>query len=204
MHDEKTATGTMEDALRRCRDQFAFYAREHEAAGKGEKAATNRQFAQIAEDALSATRPPAQAGAASVEVMWRKLRHHIMPNGRPLGQHFAKGDDQIAFCHAVIAAAAPAASEEIPGGMGGDNNPCRNCGTEYPRPMQTAANSSPDELARIQLLADVELHLQSVRIFLTKREKMHPCGVDLHDELQARVTAALSTPKASAETGGVS
>lgn len=56
----------------------------------------------------------------------------------------------------------------------------------------TAATTSPEELARIQLLADVELHLQSCRIFLTKREKMHPDGVSIHDELQARVTAAIN------------
>jgi hypothetical protein len=61
--------------------------------------------------------------------------------------------------------------------------------------MQTAANTSPDELARIQLLADVELHLKSCRIFLTTREKIHPCGVELHDEIHARVTAAINEGK---------
>lgn len=43
----------VERALTSCRDQFAFYAREHTAAGKSEKAATNARFAKIADDALS-------------------------------------------------------------------------------------------------------------------------------------------------------
>lgn len=55
----------------------------------------------------------------------------------------------------------------------------------------TAATATDDQLRRIQLLADVELHLKSCRIFLTSREKMHPCGVELHDELLANVTAAI-------------
>jgi hypothetical protein len=40
-------------ALAQCRDQFAFYAGEHEAAGKDEKAATNRKFADLASAALA-------------------------------------------------------------------------------------------------------------------------------------------------------
>lgn len=55
----------------------------------------------------------------------------------------------------------------------------------------TAATATDDQLRRIQLLADVELHLKSCRIFLTSREKMHPCGIELHDELLANVTAAI-------------
>jgi hypothetical protein len=42
------------DALRQCLDQFAFYAREHTASGKHEKAATNQRFADLASAALSA------------------------------------------------------------------------------------------------------------------------------------------------------
>ena len=57
---------------------------------------------------------------------------------------------------------------------------------------KSAANTDPAKLARIRLLAEVELHLQSTRIFITTREKMHPCGVDIHDELLAKVTAAIS------------
>ncbi len=46
---------TVRDALSLCADQFDFYACEHEAAGKTEKAATNARFAQIARTALSGT-----------------------------------------------------------------------------------------------------------------------------------------------------
>lgn len=45
----------------------------------------------------------------------------------------------------------------------------------------------------LALLAEVELHLQSSRVFVTSREKMHPCGVELHDELLGKVTAAIET-----------
>ena len=48
------ATEAMVDALKQCRDQFAFYAREHTAAGKLEKAATNQRFADMATEALAA------------------------------------------------------------------------------------------------------------------------------------------------------
>lgn len=41
-----------DEALRTLRDQFAFYAREHRAAGKDEKAETNERFEQIARAAL--------------------------------------------------------------------------------------------------------------------------------------------------------
>jgi len=52
--------------------------------------------------------------------------------------------------------------------------------------------AAPEEVReRAQLLADMELHLKSSRIFITTREKMHPCGVELHDELLGRVTAAI-------------
>lgn len=40
-------------ALKLCRDQFAFYAREHQAAGKHEKAATNDMFARRADEAIN-------------------------------------------------------------------------------------------------------------------------------------------------------
>ena len=43
------------EALTNCADQFAFYASEHERAGKTEKAATNRAMEQIARKALGAT-----------------------------------------------------------------------------------------------------------------------------------------------------
>lgn len=46
--------------------------------------------------------------ALTVERVWTGLRRFVMPNGRPLAQHFNKGEDQIAFCHAVIAALSPA------------------------------------------------------------------------------------------------
>ena len=45
----------VEGALREARDQFAFYAREHTAAGKHEKAATNQRFADLADAALATT-----------------------------------------------------------------------------------------------------------------------------------------------------
>jgi len=60
------------------------------------------------------------------------------------------------------------------------------------RPDSWAA--SPEDIReRVQLLADMELHLKSSRIFITTREKMHPCGVELHDELLGRVTAAIDS-----------
>ena len=43
-------------ALEQCRDQFAFYAREHAIAGKIEKANTNLRFVQIAVAAILAER----------------------------------------------------------------------------------------------------------------------------------------------------
>ena len=49
------------EALRSCRDQFDFYAKEHEKAGKSEKAATNRAYADLATQALKkkiAANPP--------------------------------------------------------------------------------------------------------------------------------------------------
>ena len=46
-------------------------------------------------------------------------------------------------------------------------------------------------LTEPRLLADVELHLKSIRVFITSRQQSHPCGVDIHDELQAKVTAAI-------------
>lgn len=55
----------------------------------------------------------------------------------------------------------------------------------------TWVSATDDQRDRVTLLAEVELHLQSARIFITSREKMHPCGVDLHDELLAKVSAAI-------------
>lgn len=52
-------------------------------------------------------------------------------------------------------------------------------------------NTPEAEREQAMLLAEVELHLQQCRVFITTREKMHPCGVELHDELLAKVTAAL-------------
>jgi hypothetical protein len=43
----------LESALEQCRDQFQFYADEHSAAGKTEKAATNQRFADLAQAALT-------------------------------------------------------------------------------------------------------------------------------------------------------
>lgn len=48
------------EALRQCGEQFAFYAREHTAAGKLEKAATNQRFADLA---LAAIKDATDAGA---------------------------------------------------------------------------------------------------------------------------------------------
>ncbi|MET0439157.1 MAG: hypothetical protein ABW043_16860 [Devosia sp.] len=45
---------TTRDALRKCRDQFAFYADEHTKAGKQEKAATNAGFRDLCDVALTA------------------------------------------------------------------------------------------------------------------------------------------------------
>lgn len=42
-------------ALIKCRDQFQFYADEHRAAGKIEKAATNQTFADMCNEALGNT-----------------------------------------------------------------------------------------------------------------------------------------------------
>ena len=44
---------------------------------------------------------------------------------------------------------------------------------------------------RILLLSEVELHLKSIRIFLHTREKIHPIGLDLHDEILTKVTNAI-------------
>ncbi|MBH1992473.1 MAG: hypothetical protein I8H86_06260 [Sphingomonadaceae bacterium] len=44
-------------ALIQCRDQFAFYAAEHAAAGKTIKAATNQRFVDIASNALADVEP---------------------------------------------------------------------------------------------------------------------------------------------------
>lgn len=46
--------GEVREALTKCRDQFQFYANEHLAAGKVEKAATNQGFADMATNALLA------------------------------------------------------------------------------------------------------------------------------------------------------
>ena len=43
----------MREALKLCRDQFAFYANEHTKANKLEKAATNQRYARICAVALT-------------------------------------------------------------------------------------------------------------------------------------------------------
>lgn len=53
------------------------------------------------------------------------------------------------------------------------------------------ADAEPVPIDLAQLLADVELHFKSDRVFWLSREKIHPYGADLLDELQARVTAAI-------------
>ena len=53
----------MAEALRQCRDQFGFYAREHYAAGKSEKGDTNTRFADVANNALTAVKPATVAAA---------------------------------------------------------------------------------------------------------------------------------------------
>lgn len=47
-----TSLAAKDAALRQCRDQFAFCAHEHRAAGKETKALTNQRFADIAAQAL--------------------------------------------------------------------------------------------------------------------------------------------------------
>ena len=49
----RTDLAELREALTKCADQFAFYAAEHERAGKTEKAATNRAMEKIARDALA-------------------------------------------------------------------------------------------------------------------------------------------------------
>jgi len=50
------------EALKACRDQFDFYAREHRAAGKHEKAATNERFVFLATQALTKAQATPHAG----------------------------------------------------------------------------------------------------------------------------------------------
>jgi Lar family restriction alleviation protein len=54
--DTRAAAQELYEALEKCRDQFAFYASEHAAAGKNEKAATNQRFADLADAALRKAR----------------------------------------------------------------------------------------------------------------------------------------------------
>ena len=64
--------------------------------------------------------------------------------------------------------------------------------------IDAALASHPDAerevagLDLLQLLADIELHFKTDRVFWTSREKMHPHGVVLLDELQANVSAAIN------------
>lgn len=53
----------MAEALRQCREQFAFYACEHYAAGKSEKGDTNTRFADISNKALTAVKPATVAAS---------------------------------------------------------------------------------------------------------------------------------------------
>ena len=52
-----SALQAQDAALRQCRDQFAFYAHEHLAAGKETKALTNQRFSDIAATALGDPTP---------------------------------------------------------------------------------------------------------------------------------------------------
>jgi hypothetical protein len=64
----------LSEALRQCRDQFAFYGREHRAAGKNDKAQTNERFAKIAADALAVKKHPAlTSGSSAGEVQRLRL-----------------------------------------------------------------------------------------------------------------------------------
>lgn len=65
------------------------------------------------------------------------------------------------------------------------------------------ANTPEADHERILLMAEIELHLKSCRIFLTSREKMHPVGVDIHDELLAKVTAAIEAIGVKAHGNGI-
>lgn len=47
-----TEADRLREALTKCRDQFQFYANEHTAAGKLEKAATNQRFSDLASSAI--------------------------------------------------------------------------------------------------------------------------------------------------------
>ncbi len=62
-------------ALEQCRDQFRFYEREHMAAGKVDKASTNRTFADLADAALAQPVPRSDIEAA----YWEATAHLDAP-----------------------------------------------------------------------------------------------------------------------------
>ncbi len=62
-------------ALEQCRDQFRFYEREHMAAGKVDKASTNRTFADLADAAIAPPVPRSEIEAA----YWEATAHLDAP-----------------------------------------------------------------------------------------------------------------------------
>lgn len=57
--EQRAEIDRLREAMVLCREQFQFYANEHRAAGKMEKAATNQKYADIANAALNPTGQPA-------------------------------------------------------------------------------------------------------------------------------------------------
>ena len=70
------------EALEKCRDQFAFYAREHLAAGKFEKSATNQHFADMATSALNRLGQESDAGEAVAAWDDGKSYHSVQAKDR--------------------------------------------------------------------------------------------------------------------------
>lgn len=58
-------------------------------------------------------------------------------------------------------------------------------------PVRTASQCSAQETELAALLAEVELELRHSRVFIGSREKMHPTGIELYEQLHAKVNAAL-------------
>lgn len=46
----------------------------------------------------------------------------------------------------------------------------------------------------LDLLAEALVTLRHARVFVTSREKMHPTGVNLYDQLMADIEVALKSP----------
>jgi hypothetical protein len=76
--------------------------------------------------------------------------------------------------------------------------------THEPSPSGLGPSGECQLAVSPQLLADLELHLQSCRVFLTSREKLHPYGVDLHDEIVAQLKAVIDSLKGTAANPAVS